>query len=67
MINELVKLDSFNSYIIYVNKDCKDLPPDLQRVVGNPEKDRKILGWSSNHDLEWIVSEMFENKINFQG
>jgi GDP-D-mannose dehydratase len=43
------------------------LPPDLQRVVGNPEKDRKILGWSSNHDLEWIVSEMFENKINFQG
>jgi len=42
-------------------------PTDLQRVVGNPEKARKILGWSSNHDLEWIVSEMFENKINFQG
>jgi GDPmannose 4,6-dehydratase len=40
-------------------------PTDLQRVVGNPEKARKILGWSSNHDLEWIVSEMFANKINF--
>jgi GDPmannose 4,6-dehydratase len=39
-------------------------PTDLQRVVGNPEKARKILGWSSNHDLEWIVSEMFANKIN---
>jgi len=40
-------------------------PTDLQRVVGNPEKARKILGWSSNHDLEWIVSEMLANKINF--
>jgi hypothetical protein len=26
LVNELVKLDSFNSYVIYVNKDCKDLP-----------------------------------------
>ena len=26
LVNEIVKLDSFNSYIIYVNKDCKDLP-----------------------------------------
>jgi len=40
-------------------------PTDLQCVVGNPQKARKILGWSSNHDLEWIVSEMFANKINF--
>lgn len=40
-------------------------PTDLQCVVGNPQKARKILGWSSNHDLEWIVSEMFSNKINF--
>jgi len=40
-------------------------PTDLQCVVGNPQKAGKILGWSSNHDLEWIVSEMFANKINF--
>ena len=40
-------------------------PTDLQSVVGNPQKARKILGWSSNHDLEWIVNEMFSNKINF--
>lgn len=40
-------------------------PTDLQCVVGNPQKARKILGWSSNHDLEWIVNEMFSNKINF--
>ena len=40
-------------------------PTDLQCVVGNPQKAREILGWSSNHDLEWIVSEMFANKINF--
>ena len=40
-------------------------PTDLQCVVGNPQKAREILGWSSNHDLEWIVNEMFLNKINF--
>lgn len=40
-------------------------PTDLQCVVGNPQKAREILGWSSNHDLEWIVNEMFSNKINF--
>ena len=26
LVNELSKLDKFNNYIIYVNKDCKDLP-----------------------------------------
>lgn len=40
-------------------------PTDLLCVIGNPQKARKILGWSSNHELEWIVSEMFSNKINF--
>jgi GDPmannose 4,6-dehydratase len=40
-------------------------PTDLQRVVGNPQKARNILSWSSDHDLEWIVNEMFSNKINF--
>lgn len=39
-------------------------PTDLQYVVGNPQKARNILGWSSNHDLEWIVNEMYSNKIN---
>jgi GDPmannose 4,6-dehydratase len=40
-------------------------PTDLQRVVGNPQKARNILNWSSDHDLEWIVNEMFLNNINF--
>ena len=40
-------------------------PTDLQCVVGNPQKAKKILGWSSNHELEWIVSKMFSNKFNF--
>ena len=40
-------------------------PTDLLCVVGNPQKARKILGWSSDQDLEWIVNEMFLNKINF--
>ena len=40
-------------------------PTDLQRVVGNPQKASNILSWSSDHDLEWIVNEMFSNKINF--
>jgi GDPmannose 4,6-dehydratase len=40
-------------------------PTDLLCVIGNPQKARKILGWSSNHELEWIVNEMFSNKINF--
>jgi glycosyltransferase involved in cell wall biosynthesis len=26
LVNELSNIDSFNNYIIYVNKDCKDLP-----------------------------------------
>lgn len=39
-------------------------PTDLQYVVGNPQKARNVLGWSSNHDLEWIVNEMYSNKIN---
>ena len=26
LVNELIKLDTINNYIIYVNKDCKDLP-----------------------------------------
>ncbi len=26
LVNELVKLDKVNNYIIYVNKDCQDLP-----------------------------------------
>ena len=39
-------------------------PTDLQYVVGNPQKARNVLGWSSNHDLEWIVNEMYLNKIN---
>jgi len=39
-------------------------PTDLQYVVGNPQKARNILGWSSNHHLEWIVNEMYSNKIN---
>jgi glycosyltransferase involved in cell wall biosynthesis len=26
LVNELIKLDKINNYIIYVNKDCKDLP-----------------------------------------
>jgi len=38
-------------------------PTDLEYVVGNPQKARNILGWSSNHDLEWIVNEMISNKI----
>ena len=29
LVNELAKLDSRNSYIIYVNKDCEDLPLNL--------------------------------------
>lgn len=26
LVNELARLDSFNDYIIYINKDCQDLP-----------------------------------------
>lgn len=26
LVNELIKLDTINNYIIYVNKDCTDLP-----------------------------------------
>ena len=58
----------------YVHLDMEDYlninqslfrPTDLQCVVGNPQKAKKILGWSSNHELEWIVSKMFSNKFNF--
>lgn len=40
-------------------------PTDLQYVVGSPQKAKNILGWSSNRELEWIVNEMYSNKINF--
>ena len=29
LVNELSNLDKFNSYVIYVNKDCKDLPLNI--------------------------------------
>jgi GDPmannose 4,6-dehydratase len=39
-------------------------PTDLQYVVGNPQKAKNLLGWSSNHDLKWIVNEMYSNNLN---
>ena len=42
LVNELSKLDKFNNYIIYVNKDCKDLP-----LIIGPNFKFKIIPFSN--------------------
>jgi glycosyltransferase involved in cell wall biosynthesis len=44
LVNELSKLDKFNNYILYVNKDCKDLPLNL-----NTNFEIKIVPFYNKH------------------
>lgn len=39
-------------------------PTDIKYVVGNPEKAKSVLSWSSKLDLKNIVKVMLENKLS---
>lgn len=54
-------------YEKYISYDVKmERPADVQYLCGDSSKIRKALGWKPQYDLDYIVKEMLDFKINKQ-
>ena len=39
-------------------------PSEVELLIGNPGKAKKILGWEPKYDLKGLIAEMMQSDVN---